>query len=273
MRPEDYRLDDLRGVLAPRKRDAHKGDFGHVLVIGGNQGMAGAARMAAEAAARIGAGKVSVATRASHAPFVGLSRPELMVHAVEDAAQLAPLLSKASVVLVGPGLGLGDWAQCMWAAALQSKAAKVVDADGLNLLARNPVRMTEEDVLTPHVGEAKRLLGEQDHRVAMIAALRERFAGTWVLKGQGTLIQADHQLWRCVHGHPGMASAGMGDILAGMIAGLRAQGLAAPCAARLAVALHAAAGEKEAAVAGGRGMLALDLLPHVRRLLEDIAPC
>lgn len=274
--PSPLFLTDLRGILPPRRRDSHKGDYGHVLVIGGNHGMAGAARMAAEAAARLGAGRVSIATRTSHAPFLGVTRPELMVHGVECAETLQPLLSRATVVVLGPGLGQDAWAEALFAAAFAAELPMVVDADALNLLAQSRQRLTAPAILTPHAGEAARLLGSrsadvQADRVTAVRALHETFGGVWLLKGAGSLIADDSGLVRCEHGHPAMASGGMGDVLSGMLGALLAQGLAPGDAARLGVCLHAAAGE--AAAADGRGMLALDLLPHARRLLEEIAPC
>lgn len=278
MQATAYRLDDLRGMMPPRLRRSHKGDYGHVLVIGGNHGMAGAARLAAESAARLGAGRVSVATRAAHAMFLGAGRPELMLHGVESVDALQPLLERATVIVLGPGLGQDAWAHAMFSAAINAKQPKVIDADALNLLALMPQRLGDDDVLTPHEGEAARVLnsgrdGVVFDRMDTVLRLRQRFGGTWVLKGAGSLIYGDAGLFECEHGHPGMASAGMGDALAGMLAALRAQGLGASDAARLAVALHAAAGEQAAQTEGGRGVLALDLLPYARRLLEEICPC
>lgn len=276
LRPLD--LADLRGILPPRRSDSHKGDYGHVLVVGGNHGMAGAARMAAEAAARLGAGLVSVATRASHAPFLGVMRPELMVDGVETADELEPLLARATVVVLGPGLGRDGWAQGLFEAAFSAGLPMVVDADALNLLAASPRRPAAPVILTPHPGEAGRLLGTnaaavQADRAVAVLALREAFGGVWVLKGMGTLVASDEGLDRCSHGHPGMASGGMGDVLSGMLGALLAQGLTPAGAARFGVCLHGAAGEAAARAEGGRGMLALDLLPPARRLLEEISPC
>lgn len=275
--PSPLLLTDLRGILPPRRRDSHKGDYGHVLVIGGNHGMAGAARMAAEAAARLGAGLVSIATRAGHAPFLAATRPELMVHGVECAKDLQPLLLRATVLVLGPGLGLDGWARDLFEAAFAAGLPMVVDADALNLLAASPRRPDAPAILSPHPGEAGRLLGirvadVQADRAASVSALRESLGGVWVLKGAGSLIADENgRLARCEHGHPAMASGGMGDVLSGMLGALLAQGLAPGDAARLGVCLHAAAGER--AALDGRGVLALDLLPHARRLLEEIAPC
>lgn len=266
------RLD--RETLGPlrlrRPRSAHKGRFGHVLVIGGEQGMSGAVRLAAEAAARVGAGLVSVATRAAHAAVLNLTRPELMCHGVEQAQDLDPLIDRANAVAVGPGLGRSSWARALLDRATAGEKPLVVDADALNLLAGTPSRR-ELWVLTPHPGEAARLLGcdtaevERD-RFAAVAALVHRYGGVCVLKGAGTLIgSGDGPVAVCTAGNPGMASGGMGDVLSGVIAGLIAQGLPLRQAAEVGVGLHAAAADR-AACEGERGMLATDLMPHLRRL-------
>ncbi|MEW5837335.1 MAG: NAD(P)H-hydrate dehydratase [Pseudomonadota bacterium] len=273
-----YGLDDLRSVLPPRRMDAHKGDFGHVLVIGGNHGMYGAARLAAEGAARMGAGLVSVATRSPLAPMLAATRPELMVHTVEQADALLDLLPRASVLALGCGLGRDDWAEAMFAVAMNSSVPKVVDADALRLLPTRAEKLTDQAILTPHCGEAAHLLGTsreavQHDRLAAVLALRARFGGLWLLKGAGSLLACTEGVYQCAHGHPGMASGGMGDVLGGMLAALLAQGMPPCAAARLAVALHGAAGERAARAEGGRGVLALDLLPHARLLLEEVCPC
>jgi len=275
---QSYCLDDLRGMLPPRSLNSHKGDYGHVLIIGGNHGMGGAARMAAEAAARLGAGLVSVATRSCHAHVIAAQRPELMVHGVDDDQAMTPLIERATVLVVGPGLGRDDWARSLFDVALKAERPMVIDADALNLLAGMGWRVADHAILTPHPGEAARLLDSSSHAVQAdrphaVQQLRKAYGGVWVLKGAGTLICGDGQLSACRHGHPGMASGGMGDVLSGMLGALLAQGLDAPSAARLGVALHAAAGEEAARVDGGRGLLALELLPHARRLLENPSPC
>lgn len=257
--------------LPPRERCAHKGRYGHVLVVGGDSGYSGAARMAAEAAARVGAGLVSVATRAAHAAVLNLGRPELMVHGMENAEQLQPLLAKASVVLIGPGLGQSDWAKALFQAVTASALPLVVDADGLNLLAQAP-RRCERWILTPHPGEAARLLGQsnaqaQTDRYGAAAALQAAYGGVTVLKGAGSLVCAGEHTYVCAAGNPGMASGGMGDVLAGCIAGLLAQGLALLPAAAYGTALHGHAGDA-AASRGERGLLAGDLLLILRELLN-----
>lgn len=282
--PSAWRIDyDMarQSLLVPRARTAHKGDFGHVLVVGGETGFVGAARMAGEAAARTGAGLVSIATRGAHAAIIAASRPELMCHGVESAADLEALLPRATVLAVGPGLGRSPWGRTLLEAALKTNLPMVVDADGLNLLATLPGHGADGRrggpsgwVLTPHPGEAGRLLDcttaqVQNDRFHAVRALVVRFGGTAVLKGSGTLI-LDESGDPCVasEGNPGMATGGMGDVLTGVIAGLMAQGMTTGQAARLGVCLHGRAADLAAADGGERGVLAGDLMGRVRRLMN-----
>lgn len=263
----------IKAWLPKRQRDANKSDYGHVLVIGGDYGMGGAVRMAAEAALRVGAGLVSVATRPEHINIVSGIRPEIMCHSVETAQDLAPLLARATFIVIGPGLGKSEWAQELLARVLQAKQPKLLDADALNLLAQNPV-CCENWILTPHPGEAGRLLDEateavQADRIKAVQALEKKYGGVVVLKGAGTLVQTEKaKPTICEAGNPGMASGGMGDVLSGVIAGLAAQGLSLENAAKAGVFLHACAGDLAAAEGGERGLLATDLLLHLRQLVN-----
>lgn len=257
-------------ALPARPADAHKGSHGHVLCVGGNHGMGGAVRMAAEAALRVGAGLVSVATHAEHTAAMTQARPELMCRGVAEAKDLDVLTAAAGAIAVGPGLGQDAWARALFARVLELKQPLVVDADALNLLAAEPCARGNW-ILTPHPGEAARLLGwdtstVQADRPAAVSALVERFNAVVVLKGAGSLIKApDGALFLCEAGNPGMATGGMGDVLTGVIASLVAQGLGLDVAARIGVYLHAIAGDA-AAVGGERGLLPSDLFPQLRRL-------
>lgn len=259
--------------LAPRARTLHKGQCGHLLLVGGDSGFSGAIRMAGEAALRTGAGLVSIATRAEHAALITSQRPELMCHGVEQPEALLPLMARADAVAIGPGLGKGPWGQRMLRQVLQSDLPLVVDADGLNLLAMEPMQRANW-ILTPHPGEAARLLGcetseIQDDRFGAVAQLRRRYAGAVLLKGAGTLISSgpNKPVGVCCEGNPGMASGGMGDLLTGIIGSLVVQGWALESAIEMGVCLHGAAADR-AAEAGERGMLATDLLPEIRRLIN-----
>lgn len=263
--------DDFKALLAPRQRNAHKGHFGHVLVIGGEVGYTGAVRMAGEAAARIGAGLVSLGTRASHAAFLNANRPELMVHGLEEESTFHRLAERANVIAIGPGLGQGEWGQQMLTLAIESGLPLVVDADALNILSQSP-RQYRKWILTPHCGEASRLLGQstqeiQRDRFAVMASLQQHYGGIVLLKGPGTLVlSGEGPMHLCHGGNPGMSSGGMGDVLTGIIAGLLAQGIEALDATCLGVCLHAAAGDAAAKAVGERGLLASDLMSWVRRL-------
>lgn len=264
--PETYR------ALPARAKDAYKGDFGHVLVIGGNVGMGGAARLAAEAALRVGAGLVSVATRAAHVPAFIAARPEAMCHGVEEGADIAKLLARATVLLLGPGLGQDAWARNLYDQALASPLPKVVDADALNLLAQHPIHQ-DNWVLTPHAGEAARLLETSTHeiqadRFAAARALQQRYGGVVVLKGAGSIVQGAETTHICTAGNPGMASGGMGDVLGGVIAGLIAQNIPPDEAAQRGVLCHAMAGDLALAEGGERGLLASDLMLYLRKLMN-----
>ena len=262
------------GGLPPRARYANKGDNGHVLIVGGTAGMSGAVCLAGLGALRSGAGLVSVATHPAHAAMLNLPRPELMVHAVEDQSTLQPMLERASVVVLGPGLGREAWGRLLWHAVLSARKPLVLDADGLNLLAEAPREFSTPTVLTPHPGEAARLLGvtttevEAD-RFAAVRELARRYQVVVVLKGAGSLVaRPDGRLDVCPWGNPGMASGGMGDLLAGIISALLAQGCDAWHAACLGVGLHARAGDL-AAQSGERGLLATDLLQPLRAMVNE----
>lgn len=261
----------LPSQLPPRARDVHKGDNGHVLAIGGDHGMAGAIRLCGEAALRSGAGLVSVATQAEHLIALNGARPELMAHAVNGPQALEPLIARADVLAVGPGLGQSAWGHALWLTALDSRKTLVLDADGLNLLAREPHRFEQQVVVTPHPGEAARLLSTsiteiEADRFAAARALASRYGAVVVLKGAGSLIaDPDGRLAVCPWGNPGMASGGIGDLLTGVIAALLAQGCSAWEAASLGVSLHARAGDR-AARKGERGLIASDLLAPLHAL-------
>jgi NAD(P)H-hydrate epimerase len=275
---QDAELLDAKclGVPGSRKRNVNKGNFGHVLVIGGDHSMAGAVRLAGEAALRSGAGLVSVATRAANAASINAARPEIMVHAVDGPQSIAPMLERASVIALGPGLGQTSWAHALWDCALRSGKPLVLDADGLNLLAAKPQSLPANCVLTPHPGEAARLLGcdartIQSDRFAAVRELAARYSAVVVLKGAGSLVaDAQGQVALCPFGNPGMASAGMGDVLTGVIAGLLAQGLGCRDAACVGVVAHAKAGDR-AAGESPRGLLASDLFESLRACLNGIS--
>ncbi|PKF70294.1 bifunctional ADP-dependent NAD(P)H-hydrate dehydratase/NAD(P)H-hydrate epimerase [Pseudomonas fluvialis] len=262
--------------LPARPRTTHKGRCGRLLVVGGERGYGGAALLAAQSGLRGGAGMVSLATREEHVAGALARCPELMVRGLLSSGQLLALLPGHDVLVVGPGLGQGAWGRSLLTAAAQFEGAQVWDADALNLLAAGRVQIRAGAVLTPHPGEAARLLGcslaeVQDDRPAAALRLAQRYQAVVVLKGAGSLVTDGHTLRLCEHGHPAMAGPGLGDVLAGLIGALLAQGLAALPASELAVWLHARAGERLGQA--GRGLLASELVGVIRELLEEHSPC
>ncbi len=278
---------DIQSLVPQRALSAHKGHFGHVLLIGGNKGMPGAIRLAGEAALRCGAGLVSVLTHESSVPVVASGRPELMIHGFRDEEQSAALLDKADVIVIGPGLGQDSWARTLLIQVLNSAKPALIDADGLNLVANLiatdcvpcDVFSEREVVFTPHPGEMARLARTSSVDIAtarldVLNAMVEKFSVTILLKGFGTLIQRNSPQvgeWSNIRlnrtGNPGMASGGMGDVLSGIIGALMAQGLSGFDAASVGAWLHGQAADI-AAQDGMRGLVASDLFPVLRKLID-----
>ena len=282
--PEMERIcfDQYRSLFWPRMYNTHKGDFGYVLVIGGAPGNSGAVSIAAEAAARTGAGLVTVAYHEQPANILNSRRPEIMAFEISDKTsenieQLDGLIDQAGVIVIGPGLGQLDWSRKVLSKVLASSKPKVIDADALNIIAEDNISLENQDaIITPHPGEAARLLNistqaVQEDRFSAVRSLYEKYKVVTVLKGAGTLIIDDSALAHlCNDGNPGMACAGMGDLLAGVMAGLIAQGMSTQDAAKIGVALHAKAGDLIAKAQGQRGMMALDLIPAIRELINPM---
>lgn len=273
MNPQVIEQSQIAGLLPKRPHDSHKGLFGTVAVIGGASGMTGAALLAGRAALKLGAGCVHVVLLADDAPVVDLVQPELMLHHAT-----APL-PHATVLVAGCGMGCDVSAQNLLRTALQHPAALVLDADALNLIATHPdlrerlVSRETATVLTPHPGEAARLLGcstaeIQADRIAAIQRLAKLFACSVVLKGADSLCATrDGRLFVNHTGNPGMSAPGMGDVLTGIIAAFIAQGLNANDALLPAVYLHGAAGD-ELAKQTAIGMTATELTDQARILLN-----
>lgn len=306
--PSSTRIDIniVSKYLRPRSRGTHKGDCGNVLVVGGDVGYGGAALLAAEAALRMGAGTVRLVTRSQHVAAALARCPEIMVRALDESSgsaseQLLALLQRASVVVIGPGLGNSSWSRSLLRQVLAFAGTRlplVLDADALNLLAMSAHSQLDADgldglrefvgsplwVMTPHPGEAARLLDKsvaqiQRNRFAAVRELQQRWGGAALLKGLGSLLcypsdplalhDSELQIDVCTEGNPGMATGGMGDVLSGVLGGLIAQGLSTTDALRCAVCVHGEAADLAAAAGGERGMLASDLMPYIRRLANE----
>ena len=268
-------------LLPPRRRNSHKGSYGWVLCAGGDFGMSGAVRLAGEAALRGGAGKVTLATREAHAGLVNVTCPELMVRGVEDVLQLAELSSRVDVLVTGTGLGHSDWSGLVIRSCLETSLPTVIDADGLNFLARMKPGSLEpaggNRILTPHPAEAARLLKTtarqvQSDRIGAAIEIARLYRSVVVLKGCGTVVAApDGRYAICPYGNPGMATAGTGDVLSGVIGAMLAQGIDDPWTAAMAgVLAHALAGDLAAAEQGERGMLASDITARLPRVLNPV---
>lgn len=266
-------------ALKPRPRNSHKGLNGSVGVVGGARGMVGAALLAGRAALQLGAGRVYVGLLDEDAATVDAGQPELMLRAAERL--LAEGVS--TCLAAGPGLGQSDAALKALRVAIDADLPLVLDADALNLIAARPVlmrhvsRRNRATLVTPHPAEAARLLGcdvkhVQGDRIAAARRLAERLNAGAVLKGCGSVIAMPDGRWFINRtGNPGMASAGMGDVLTGIVAALLAQGWEAEQALLSAVWLHGAAAD--AAVTGGAGPIGLtasELIDGARHLLNTL---
>ncbi len=270
----------LNGRLPARKRNSHKGSYAQVLAVGGIAGMSGAIRLCGEAALRSGAGRVTLATDPLHAALVNVGRPELLVRAIDGRGDLLPLLGAEQILAVGPGLGCSAWSSSLFEACLAADGPLVLDADGLNLLAQQGTSVARKNwILTPHPAEAARLLAcktaaVQRDRVSAAQAIASRYGACVVLKGCGTVIASPGGAYAiCPLGNPGMATAGSGDVLTGIIAALLGQGLSCREAAIAGVVAHAQAGDFAAQVVGETALLAADIIEQLPRVWLAVQKC
>jgi NAD(P)H-hydrate epimerase len=273
-------FDGLSKTIGVPERDAdsYKQALGHVVVVGGDESMGGAVAMAAEAVLRCGAGMVTVITRGAHRNAILARRPELMVLDAEDSELVGEVLGKASTLVVGPGLGRRAWGERLFELAMEQGKPTLVDADGLYWLAEGERVVPSGAVITPHAAEAAKLLDStvaevQADRLASGIELAKRVAGVSVLKGAGSVVaDAAGVLGICAHGNPGMASAGMGDVLSGVIGAMLGQGYGPGDAAVLGTCLHSLAGDRAADAHGEISLVATDLISQMIGLLRDLQP-
>lgn len=255
---------------APRLRDSHKYDYGHVLIVGGNDGMTGAVSLAAKAALRTGSGLVSALVHPAGCHALSVV-PEVMTRSWD---QLESLLPDASVILVGPGLGHDESAQAILSKITRASQPVIVDADALQPGFLKQLR-SEQVIITPHPGEAARLLGQtsagiQQDRILSCRELVEQFNCVAILKGSGSLVGSSEAIEINLRGHAGMATAGMGDVLAGMVASLVGQGMDSYQAARSAVLIHALSAEHFAQGADISGLIASDVVDAIPQVIKNI---
>ncbi len=266
---------DILSYLPKRSLSSHKGENGHVCIIGGgHSGFSGAVCLAGEAALRAGAGLVSAVVATSSLPLLARAPSELLCYGFCRPKEMRFILDVATVLVLGPGLSQNSWGKKFFKETLQhSNKPCIVDADGLNWLADFP-QQRENWILTPHPKEAARLLGittakVQENRIKAAVALKEKFGGVIVLKGAGTIVVLENgKIMLNVGGFPALSTGGTGDVLAGLIAGLVGQKLSLSQAACLAVSVHAQAACLEQTL-GERGMLASDLFLHIRNLVNN----
>ena len=258
------------GTMPPRRPGAHKNDSGHVLVIGGDTGMGGAAMLTSMAALRSGAGLVSACTRPLHVPGFLARLPEVMVLGTDDADSADLLLDRATVIAIGPGLGRSQWSESLLRKALDASKPLVIDADGLNLVAKLDLKIPPGAILTPHPGEAARLLGMpsgeiMDNRLKSASAISERFDATVVLKGAGSLVACGGVV-RALNPvtNAALGTAGSGDVLTGICAAALGHGLDPLESATVAVHLHSRAASRASLKRSGQALTASDLVENIR---------
>lgn len=273
------RWESVQNWLPERPANAHKGRFGHVLVVAGERGFGGAGLLAAEAAARTGAGLVSLATRPEHVTAALARCPSVMVHGVTHGSGLPALLDAATVVVCGPGIGQGAWGQQMLQQVLDSDKPRILDADALNLLSSRPPGSAANQILTPHPGEAARLLNctvaevEAD-RVAAATELQSLYGGVVLLKGAGTVIASGLGAVDIAGGsNPGMATGGMGDVLSGVSGALYAQMIESPgLAAVIGTVVHFESACRASEEKGYMGLIPTDVIDGLPQVLREAEP-
>ena len=263
----------LKGVFTPKDIASHKGNFGHLLILGGAPGYSGAALLCSTAALRAGVGLTSLGTHPAHASFLTNGWPEIMCHGITRGSDLMPLLKKSSALAIGPGLSTKPWATQIFKTVEGLQVPTVYDADALNLLAADP-SYKRSRITTPHSGEAARLLGlkvdevEAD-RFSAVSKISEKFGGTSLLKGPGTLIKRGREApYVLLDGNPGMATGGMGDVLTGVIGSFLAQGFTQEESAVMGAAVHSRAGDLIAEKFGEVGLRPSELLEEIRSVVN-----
>ncbi|MBE9560853.1 MAG: NAD(P)H-hydrate dehydratase [Proteobacteria bacterium] len=271
-------------ILPKRKPSSNKGNFGHVLIVGGNTGMPGAVILAAKAALRTGAGLVTILTVASNLEAISSAVPEAMVKSCDENSIIeiltASFIKNVTHVAIGMGLGQDGWSLALLRFCAQLNKPILIDADALNLIARQDITIKSCLVVTPHPGEAARLLSDeialssteiQKDRFAAAKRLYDLFRDSEtcvvILKGSGTIVFDGHTVKICSLGNAAMAAPGMGDVLSGIVIALMAQGINISAAAELAVCLHASAAQS-VTQDRTRGLLASDVISELVNVLQ-----
>lgn len=267
--------EEIGKILLPREKEAHKGDFGKLMIVAGSLGMAGAAVLSAKGALRSGVGTVTLTADREIFSILQTAAPEAMCRERDEGLDF----SVFSSIVVGPGLGhRSSDGRVMKRIFNEYKGPLVIDADGLNNilrfdLSRDVVETQAEVIITPHMGEGARLLGIKriGDREGDAVKLSHKYACTTILKGHETLISGeDGQVWRNTTGNPGMATGGSGDVLAGIVGSLTAQGYSPMEAAKAGVYIHGLAGDLCRDRFGEIGMTAGDLIDFLSPAFQEI---
>lgn len=266
-------------VIRKRPKDVHKGDFGKILITAGSHQMAGAAVFASKAALKCGSGLVKVCTDRDIFPVIQISVPEAICI---EWGNTKDDLKQYNAIAVGPGMGVGKHTEEILEVILTGyDKTVVIDADGLNTVAQSKrlqsmiSQTSAKVILTPHTGEAARLLGGRDisvmSRTDIGQALAERYGAVTVVKGAGTLVAiSDKEAYTNNTGNPGMATAGSGDVLTGIITSLAGQGIAAEDAAKAGVFVHGLSGDLAVDKIGEYGLMASDIADYVPYAIKEV---
>ncbi|MBW3695709.1 NAD(P)H-hydrate dehydratase [Vibrio sp. T187] len=267
-------FESIKSLIPTRNRTAHKGSNGKLLCVGGSEGMGGAILLTTEAALKLGCGLVCTATSQANLNPLLVRTPEAMSCNWIDLEQFEGRMIWSTALAIGPGLSTNKYSQELYQLVATSRLPKVVDADALNILAEIPT-IDDQRVLTPHPGEAARLLGVsvseiEEDRISSVKHLQKRYGGVVVLKGAGTIIYNGDELYICAEGNPGMATGGMGDVLTGVIGSFLAQGLSVEDASLLGVMAHSCAADVCVKSIGEQGLLASEVINSIRALINRV---
>ena len=279
MKPRNIKTETLMKKLS-RNPDSHKGDYGHLLVIAGNLGFGGAALLSSKAAMKSGAGLVSLATRSDHLQASLSFCPEVMTKKVDTGQTLENYLNLPSVICLGPGLGKDYWSEQMIFKSIENACKRnipmLIDADGLNLLPKffKKLKLPKKIILTPHLGEAAALLNTsveaiKKNKISAAKRISKKFNAVVVLKSHQTLICKGENICICDRANPGMATAGMGDVLSGIVSSLVAQKLNLFDASCLGVELHSLAGEAYAKKFNQLSLMPTDIIDFLPSIFDE----
>ena len=271
---KEFNFDSLEKSIPERSSNSHKGDFGKVMIVGGSEGMGGAAILSSEASLFSGAGLVHLSTHPINVEASLKRNPEVMAYGIDKSFSIP---ENIDVLLCGPGLKNDEWSKNVFDEIISANnfGAVILDAGALHFIGENNLETSKNKVLTPHPGEAAKLLGisnneVQEDRINAAKSISNKFSASVILKGKETIIcsYGDEELFICTEGGPELSSGGTGDVLAGVLSALIAQKVDITDACKISVAVHARAGEEFRNKTGEIGLNASSLIPTIRDLLN-----